>query len=358
MNPNRITKLSFVAALALTLAACAPSSNGADSADGSENPAEKLLGCMVTNSGGLEDRSFNQSTWQGLEKAKSELNIETRVLVSSGPSDLVPNVQTMVQEQCDLIVTVGWELWDATEAAAKENQDLSFAIVDEVLELENVRSVVFDTAQASFLAGYLAAGMTKTGVVATFGGDQQPPVTLFMDGFADGVTHYNQVHDTGVQLIGWDKENPDRGLFSGDYENIAAGRTLTENLIAQNADVIMPVAGQVGEGAASAILDHGSGYVIWVDSDGYETAPEEYRSIMLTSVMKRMDDAIFQAVEDLQQGVFSNEMYIGSLKNGGVDLAPYHNVDVPASLQQEIEELKQQIISGELVVESENAPKR
>lgn len=364
-KPNRVATISALTLIAVLATGCA--GNGGNGGDGSnggngdptgEAPESAVLGCMVTNSGGLEDRSFNQSTWAGLEKAKAELGITTKVLVSESPTDLVPNVQTMVQEQCDLIVTVGWELWDATEEAAKANSEIAFAIVDEVLDQTNVRSIVFDTAQASFLAGYLAAGMSETGIVATFGGDAQPPVTLFMDGFADGVTHYNKVNNAGVHLLGWDKNDPKKGLFTGDYENIANGKTLTENLIAQGADVIMPVAGQVGEGAAAAILDAGKGYVIWVDSDGYETAPADYKPIMLTSVLKRMDDAVFQTVEDLEGGVFSNEMYVGTLENGGVDLASFHDVRVPAALQLEIEELRKQIISGELVIHSDNAPRK
>ncbi|MGB3414227.1 MAG: BMP family ABC transporter substrate-binding protein [Microbacteriaceae bacterium] len=352
MSNKKISTLAALAVASLILAGCATSGE-----NGPEPEESKALGCMVTNSGGLEDRSFNQSTWQGLEKAKTELSVTTRVLVSESASDLIPNVNTMVAEKCDLIVTVGWELWDATDAAAKANPGIAFAIVDEMLDAKNVRSIVFDTAQASFLAGYLAAAMTKTGIVATFGGDLQPPVMLFMDGFVDGVAHYNLTHSKGVQVIGWDKTKQD-GLITGDYENIAAGRTMTEGLLAQNADVIMPVAGQVGEGAAAAVLDHGNAYVIWVDSDGYETAPKEFQPIMLTSVLKRMDTAVFKTVEDLLNGVFSNEPYIGTLENGGVAIADTHDVKVPASVLAEIEALKKQIISGELEITSPSSPKK
>ena len=129
---------------------------------------------------------------------------------------------------------------------------------------------MFDTAQASFLAGYLAAGVSKTGVVATFGGGNQPPVTLFMDGFVDGVAKYNEVHGTAVRALGWDKAKQD-GAFTGDFEDINKGKALAEGFIDQGADVILPVAGQVGEGAASAALERGGVSVIWVDSDGYES---------------------------------------------------------------------------------------
>ena len=140
-----------------------------------------------------------------------------------------------------------------------------------------MKPVVFDTAQASYLAGYLAAGVSKTGVVATFGGGNQPPVTLFMDGFVDGVAKYNEVHGTAVRVLGWDKAKQD-GAFTGDFEDINKGKALSEGFIDQGADVILPVAGQVGEGAASAALERGGVSVIWVDSDGYETLPSEFRS--------------------------------------------------------------------------------
>src|SRR5215207_2875318 len=168
-------------AASVTLAACAPAPEGAETGAANESCVR-----MVTNSGGLEDRSFNQSSWEGLQEAEAEYGIEAEAIVSTGETDLAPNVQQAVDSGCELIVTVGFELAESTLAQADDNPDLSFAIVDETVEAENVKPVVFDTAQASFLAGYLAAGVSKTGAVATFGGGNQPPVTLFMDGFVDG----------------------------------------------------------------------------------------------------------------------------------------------------------------------------
>ena len=209
---------------------------------------------------------------------------------------------------------------------------------------------MFDTAQASFLAGYLAAGVSKTGVVATFGGGNQPPVTLFMDGFVDGVAKYNEVHGTAVRALGWDKAKQD-GAFTGDFEDINKGKALTEGFIDQGADVILPVAGQVGEGAASAALERGGVSVIWVDSDGYESLAPEFRPVLLTSVLKNTQDAMVEIVGEVQDGSFSNEPYIGTLENGGVEIAPYHDLAplVTPELDGEIEGLRQAIIAGELV---------
>ena len=344
---------AVLVAASVTLAACAPApESGGGEAGGGEDCVR-----MVTNSGGLEDRSFNQSSWEGLQKAEEELGIEAEAIVSTGETDLAPNVQQAVDSGCGLIVTVGFELAEATAEQAEANPGISFAIVDETVDAENVKPVVFDTAQASYLAGYLAAGVSKTGVVATFGGGNQPPVTLFMDGFVDGVAKYNEIHGTQVRALGWDKAKQD-GAFTGDFEDINKGKALTEGFIDQGADVILPVAGQVGEGATSAALERGGVSVIWVDSDGYETLAPEFRPVILTSVLKNTQDAMVQIAGEVQDGSFTNEPYVGTLENGGVEIAPYHDLAplVTPELDGEIEGLRQAIIAGELLVESPSAP--
>jgi basic membrane protein A len=342
---------ALVAASAV-LTGCGPAPEGGDA--GAESD-----GCvrMVTNSGGLEDRSFNQSTWEGLQDAEDEYGVEAEAIVSTSETDLAPNVQQAVDSGCGLVVTVGYELAEATLDQAGGNPDVAFAIVDETVEAENVKPVVFDTAQASYLAGYLAAGVSKTGVVATFGGGNQPPVTLFMDGFVDGVARYNEVHGTEVRALGWDKAAQD-GSFTGDFEDINKGKVLTEGFIDQGADVILPVAGQVGEGAAAAAVERDGVSIIWVDSDGYETLPAEFRPVLLTSVLKNTQQAMVEIVGDVQEDRFTNEPYVGTLENGGVELAPYHDLEalVPPELQGELEGIRQAIIAGELVVESPSTP--
>ncbi|MBF4617332.1 BMP family ABC transporter substrate-binding protein [Clavibacter sp. VKM Ac-2873] len=312
---------------------------------------------MVTNSGGLQDRSFNQSSWEGLQRAEQELGIQADVLVSTSETDLAPNVEQAVGTGCGFILTVGYELAEATSAAAAANPDVHFSIVDEVVDAPNVKPLVFDTAQASYLAGYLAAGVSQTGKVGTFGGGNQPPVTLFMDGFVDGVQAYNQAHGTSVQALGWDAAKQD-GTFTGDFEDVSKGQTTTQNLLDQGADVIMPVAGQVGEGAASAILAHGSGKLIWVDNDGYDTLPAEYRPLLLTSVLKDTGQAVVDIVADDQKGTFSSEPYVGTLANGGVGLAEYHDLaaSVSPELQSELDALKARIVSGDVQVKSVSTP--
>ncbi|MDQ2661297.1 MAG: BMP family ABC transporter substrate-binding protein [Actinomycetota bacterium] len=339
-------------AASVALVACAPAPEGG----GSDAAGESCVR-MVTNSGGLEDRSFNQSSWEGLQQAQEEFDVEAEAIVSTGETDLAPNVEQAVGSGCELIVTVGFELADATLEQATQNPDLSFAIVDETVDAENVKPVVFDTAQAAYLAGYLAAGVSKTGVVATFGGGNQPPVTLFMDGFVDGVAKYNEVHATAVRVLGWDKAAQD-GAFTGDFEDINKGKALTEGFIDQGADVILPVAGQVGEGTAAAAVERGGVSVIWVDSDGFETLSPEFRPVILTSVLKRTQDAMVQIVGEVLDDTFTSEPYIGTLENGGVEIAPFHDLAplVSPALDGEIEGLRQAIIAGDIVVESPSAP--
>lgn len=347
----RATVLTAIVALVLSGCAEAPESTA---------PSEDSEYCarMVTNSGGLEDRSFNQSSWEGLERAAKQYNIDVDAIVSQNETELAPNVQQAVDTGCQFVVTVGWELAEATMSQAEANPDVHFSIVDEVVDGDNIKPIVFDTAQAAFLAGYLAAGVTQTGVVGTFGGGNQPPVTLFMDGFVDGVSRYNQAHGTSVTVLGWDKKEQD-GIFTGDFENVTLGKTTAEGLLDQNADVILPVAGQVGEGAAAAVLQRGNASIIWVDSDGYETLPADFRSIVLTSILKNTQDAVAQIIGADMIGDFSNDAFIGTLENGGVDIAAFHDraALVSAELQAELDQLRADIVAGDLVVTSPSTPK-
>jgi basic membrane protein A and related proteins len=205
--------------------------------------------------------------------------------------------------------------------------------------------MVFATDQAAFLAGYAAAGMTETGAVGTWGGVQIPPVTAFMDGYYAGVQYYNQENGTDVQVLGWDGES---GVFTNDFEAQDLGANVTADLLQNGADIIMPVAGPAGLGTATAIDNFGSGKMIWVDTDGYEST--NFGSIILTSVEKKMDNAVYAAIEDVIAGTFSGGTYVGTLENDGVGLAPFHDFDgdVPQELKDALETVREGIISGEI----------
>ncbi len=346
---------------ALVLSACAaPPAEDAGASPTAE--AVDYLGCMVSDSGGFDDRSFNQSSYEGLKKAEADLGIKINQAESQAETDFGPNVDSMVQAGCDLTITVGFLLADTTKAAAEAAPDQNFTIVDDSsIDLPNVKPIVYDTAQAAFLAGFAAAGVSETGKVATFGGLNIPTVTIFMDGFSDGVDYYNEQNGADVQLLGWDKKTQN-GTFIGGFDDQAAGKTNTQNFINEGADIIMPVAGPVGLGTIDAVTEaNASGAdakVIWVDSDGFETAGKG-QDVILTSVMKLMGDAVEEVIRTDVEGDFDNTPYVGTLENGGVALAPFHDQEknVPAELQTQLEEIQAKIISGELTVESAASPK-
>lgn len=360
---RRRTGMSVAAlgATALLLAGCgAPPAETDGEADPTAEGAD-YAGCIVSDSGGFDDQSFNQSSYEGIQAAKEALGIEVRQAESQAETDFTPNVNSMVTAGCDLIVTVGFLLSATTAEAAEDNPDTNFAIVDDnQIDLPNVKPIIYDTAQAAFLAGYLAAGTSETGKVATYGGIQIPTVTIFMDGFADGVAHYNEQKDADVQLLGWDKE-AQTGTFTGNFEDQAAGKTNTQNFINEGADIIMPVAGPVGLGTIEAVeeanADGGSAKVIWVDSDGFLTV-ESGTEYILSSVMKLMGEAVEEVITQDVEDNFSNEPYVGTLENGGVALAPFHDQEEAVSdeLKAELEDIQEDIISGEITVESEASP--
>jgi basic membrane protein A len=264
----------------------------------------------------------------------------------------------MIDRPCTLIVTVGFLLGDATATAAEENPDQQFAIVDydysaeagdSADEFENVRELTFSTDQAAFLAGYLAAATTETGTVGTYGGVNIPTVTIFMNGFAAGVDYYNEENDENVELVGWNADEQD-GSFTGDFDDQAKGRDTTEALIDEGADIIMPVAGPVGEGSIEAIRAGGGDQkLIWVDTDGCESLPDDC-DLFLTSVMKNMDVAVEDTVTATAEGDFQGGAYVGTLENDGVGIAPFNEFEeqVPQELQDTLDDLRQQIIDGDI----------
>jgi basic membrane protein A len=351
----------FAIALGLSLvaAACGDDDDDAATTDtteaasgsGTETTAEGGGGgeagdfnaCQVTDTGGVDDDSFNETAYNGLVQAAEELGFEESFLESETEADYEPNINAHIEAGCELVVTVGFLLGDATEAAAQANPDTDFTIVDFAYETEyeNLLGLTFATDQAAFLAGYAAAATSETGVIGTYGGLEIPTVTIFMDGLVAGVEQYNADNGTDVQVIGTDQ-------FTGDFENVENGRATTEALIQQGADIIMPVAGPVGLGTIEAIrAGGGSEKVIWVDTDGCQSVADAC-DLFLTSVMKNMDVAVHDAVIAASEGSFSGGVYSGTLENDGVGIAEV--ADAPQELNDRLEELRQQIIDGEITI--------
>lgn len=356
--------LGLATVLSLGLAACGSAPTSSASSSGGSGTTSDFKACMVSDEGGFDDQSFNQSGKEGLDRAGADFGIETVAVESKSAADYPTNVDSLIQQKCNLIIGVGFNLADDMTKAAKQNPDVRFALIDAQFteaSLPNAKPLIFNTAEAAYLAGYAAAGTTKTGKVATYGGQAIPTVQIFMEGFAKGVEKYNADNGASVQVLGWDPANPSGGSFVGDFSNTAKGQQLTEQFLSQGADIIMPVAGPVGQGTLAAVKAAGgdSDAIVWVDADGYLTTGKDGGApYMLTSVIKEIGTAVYDTVDEAQRGAFSATPYVGTLGNQGVALAPYHDWDskVSPELKTKIDELKKQIVDGTLDVSTAYDP--
>jgi basic membrane protein A len=347
--------------LIVVLAACstpgtsvsASASTAASAAASASAAPAAFTACEVTDTGGVNDKGFNQTAHDGLLKAQADLHIATKLLESTAATDYAPNLKTFADQKCDMIVTVGFLLGPDTQAAAVLHPAIKYAIVDYAYTpaVPNILGLVFDTKSASMLQGYLAAGMSTTGVIGTFGGIKIGPVTDFMDGFVAGANYYNKQKGKSVKVLGWDPVKK-TGSFTGDFTDLDKGRATAEGLLQEKADVIFAVAGPVGQGAMTAVKNNATNLspapmFIGVDVDQFISVPG-FENIMLSSELKRIDNAVYAAVQAAMAGPYTSNLYIGTLANGGVGMAPYHNFDskVSAALKSEITALQAALVAG------------
>lgn len=321
---------------------------------GSAATAADFTACQVTDTGGIDDNSFNQTAWKGVLDAQEAFGIGGRFLESQAETDYEANLVSLLGGQCDVIITVGFLLGDATKAAAEANPEQKFSIVDYAYDpaIPNVLGQVYATDEAAFLAGYLAAGVSETGILGTFGGINIPPVTIFMDGFVHGVNYYNAQKDTSVVVLGWDVESRE-GLFTNNFDSLDDGRAYAQNLYDEGADIVLPVAGPVGLGSAALADELGVDKlkIIGVDADLYLTDPAK-QHVYLTSITKRMDATVMGVIEAAMQGTFEGGVLVGTLANGGVDLAPFHDMEAMVSdeMKQELAAIRAGISDGTIPV--------
>ena len=365
MSKKIFALMSFLIVFSMVLAACgggateAPAEPTAAPVEPTAAPVEPTVppvegavfkACQVTDTGGIDDESFNATAWKGIQDAMAELGIEGKYLESQQQTDYEKNINAFLTEGCNIIIPVGYLLGDATAAAAAANPEVPFGIVDFGYDpiIPNVRGSGYQIDQATFLAGYLAAGMTETGIVGTYGGLDIPPVTAFMDGFYLGVQKYNEVKGTDVQVLGWDPVAR-TGLFAGNFDSTDDGRRLGESLLDEGADIIMPVAGPVGSGTLAVMQERGTGLLIGVDSQwDAEYAYPQYADFILANALKKMDAWVVDSIKKVILGTFAGEQFLGTLENGYVDLS-YGSMwadKVPAELKAEIDALKPEIIAG------------
>jgi basic membrane protein A len=367
LKTRKVVSSGLVALLAAaTLAACgdAPEDSNTDSGKDSGSSASDFLPCIVSDAGGFDDKSFNQLSYEGVQEAAKELGVEAKSVESNSENDYAPNLESLVGQGCDVIVTVGFALASATKESAKANPDIEYVLIDDSADggddgqtfdgkadVENIKPLLYNTAQAAFLAGYAAADYTKTGVVGTYGGMPFPTVTIFMDGFKQGAEYYAKEKKKDIKVVGWDGKN---GSFTGGFEANEAATSTAKQILDQDVDVVLPVGGPIYQGAITAIEDSGKDVaMIGVDADLYETDPATQDYVM-TSILKGMKVSTYEAVMAAGQDEFDFAPYIGTLENDGVGIAPFHNFEskVNPDLAADLDKVKAGIIDGSIKVTS------
>ncbi|MFC5727703.1 MULTISPECIES: BMP family lipoprotein [Nocardioides] len=352
---KRTTAAAAVALMAsAALAACG------EAPEEGEEAANDFLPCVVSDAGGFDDKSFNQLSYEGVKQAAEELNSEFKDVESNSDQDYGPNLEGLVSAGCDAIVTVGFALSAATVESAKANPDVEYILIDDAADndfdgekdAENIKPILYNTAEAAFLAGYAAADYTKTNVVGTYGGQPFPTVTIFMDGFKQGVDYYAKEKGKAVKLVGY--QGGEKGVFTGGFDANEKATNTAKQILDQNADVILPVGGPIYQGALTAIEDSGKDVaLIGVDADFFET-DSNTRDVVFTSILKNMKQSTYEAVLAAGNDEFDPEAYVGNLENDGVGIAPFHNFEdkISDSLQGELDEIRAGIISGDIEVTS------
>jgi basic membrane protein A len=350
----------IVAAAGVVALLAAGCGKPASSSSKTASSGKSLNACMVLDTGGVDDHSFNQSSWAGLQAAnKANPNIKVSYVASNSSNDYEPNLTAETNKGCDTVIAVGGLMGTAVAKISKANPNQKYAEIDAPSSGSNVYGLQYNTAQGGFLGGYLAAGMTKTGKVATFGGLNIPPVTIYMDGFWEGVQYYNQQNHKNVQVLGWNEKNQKAGTFANSFIDQNKGKQISQAFVQQGADIIFPVAGGTGLGAgAAAAASNGKVSVIWVDTDGCVSAPQ-YCKYFLTSVEKGLTKSVTLYATTAAKGTFPSGNYVGTLANGGTGLAPFHQFDskVPSALKTQLAKVKADIVSGTISITSTSQPK-
>ena len=287
---------------------------------------------LITDVGGVNDGSFNQSAWEGLEKAGEELGVEVNYLESATDADYQPNMETFVDEDYDLIISVGYMLADATREAAEANPDTKFAIIDDAtIDLPNVTSLMFKAEQASYLVGYVAGLTTKSNNIGFVVGMTNETMNQFGYGYCAGAIDANP--DITVQQFN-----------ANSFADSATGKTMANTAITNGADIVFQAAGATGLGVIEACQEAGV-YAIGVDSDQSSIAPKT----VLTSAMKRVDNAVYDAVQELIDDKLEGGVQTVDLAAGGVDIAPSQDL-ISDDVIKAVDEVKEKIISGDVVI--------
>jgi len=378
-STRKLVGVTLAAGLIVALAGCGAAPEATTPTNGGKTAVAGFKPCIVSDDGGWNDKSFNESAKNGIDKASQELGVKSLELESSAESDYAPNLENAVSQNCTLIISVGFKLSADTIKSALANPKINYAIIDDAADnsgatdkdgkpipdgktdAPNIKPILFNTVEAAYLGGYAAAAYSDaSGVdkVGTFGGLQIPSVSIFMDGFIDGVKKYNDDNGKNVATYGWDVAKQ-KGSFTGGFAANDTAKQTAKGILDQGVDVILPVGGPIYKSAAAAIADSGKKTVmLGVDSD-LAVADPSVAGVTLVSIMKRIDQAVYDTVMSAASGKMDFTPYIGTLENEGVGLSSFHDFEskLPGGLTDKLAELQKQIISGDLKVTSVNSPK-
>lgn len=309
---------------------------GCSSSD--EKVEEKIYNVgIVLGEGGANDQSFNQSSIEGLEKAKSELGINGTYLEATQDADYVPNIDVFIDQNVDLIIGVGYTTADAMLDAAKSYPERNFVIVDHNYEEDGVEipsnmvCVTFDEREAAYLVGLIAAQMSETNKVGFIGGMEIPNITRFEEGFVAGIKAGNP----DVQYV---------SQYANSFDDAGLGKSIANQMYSKGADVIFSAAGGVGTGAIESAKENNK-YAIGVDMDQNNLAPDN----VITSAMKRVDIGVLDIIDKAKSGSFEGgKAVVYGLKEEAVGIAPSSDKNVPKEILDSVEQQKQLIIDGKL----------
>ncbi|HLA41881.1 MAG TPA: BMP family ABC transporter substrate-binding protein [Aggregatilineales bacterium] len=300
--------------------------------------------CIVTGGGQVNDGTFNQFAYEGMLRAAEDFDLTTTALEPQAPIDYSRSIDSCVQEGFDVLITVGYTIYDDTLAAAEANPDTYFIGVDhfDTGGLPNYVGLDFRDDQAGFLMGVMAALVTETDMIAAVYGPSVPQVVRFRNGYEQGARYINP--DIDVQ-----------GVYLDSFETPDRGASTASQFIGEGADVIFGVGGPTGTGAITYAAGEGV-WVIGVDQDEFMTSfnggetPGADR--VISSAIKRIDNAVYDMLEVLAEGDFENfpggSNYLSSAANGGVDFAPQHDADIPPEIHEQVREVLEKLGSGEI----------
>jgi basic membrane protein A and related proteins len=347
---RNIRYFAVLAVLTLVVAACGDGAQSTTTTSGTGFTPVKV--CFVTDDAGVDDRSFNASGWQGVQDAVASGAAQANpiLLESSSEADYQPHIETCLAQGAEHIVTSGFKLAGATETFAAANPAVQWTIIDFSSVGPNVAGTEFQTDEAAFAAGYLAAGMTQTGTVATYGGQNIPTVAIFLDGFARGVAHYNQVKGEDVEVLGWNVAAQD-GTMTGTFNPAdPLVRATCESQLDEGADIVLPVGGAINLPCGTAMQDRAiDGALIGVDADAFHAMPAAFQDLWLVTILKGLALGVSTSIEAHASGApLGGDSYVGNLANGGVGLSEFHSWSdrVPAALAAEVVQVLADIEAG------------